>query len=590
MGADGGAGGPCTLTLRVRLLGPPIVEVDGAERPLPGWKPWGLLARLVLSDCAPSRADLAELLWPTADDPAAALRWALHQLRRALGPDATIVDRGGRHELEGSAISVDAVDLLDGAVSLERVEDVARGALLEGLHFAGAPGFELWLGIEQARLDSAMRSTLRWAATLSVSADPDRALRLVTRALAQDPFDDAAHELVIEIHVLRGDHRAAQAHLDRVARLYRTELGTVPPPRMRRPLDRPGRGEGNPLIDRGVAAAATLDVARARLAAGEYDSAIASAHRASLDGAAAGDPALEARALALLAEGLIHGRRGLDLEAVGLLDRALRLAVEAGSLALAADIEREAGYISFLAADYGAAEVALHRSLALAQRCGDDGRLGRAMTILAACRSDEGALDAAQVLIDQALDALDAAGDRRWHAYALSFLARIRLASGQPREAGAVARRSIAGARETGWTALVPFPMTFEGEALLAAGDPAAAATVFGEALAMSEEMGDPCWEALSLRGLALVRAAEGRTAEGLAIMARALESCRRFPDTYKWAEIVIMTELVELEHGIDLVRHHDARRLAHDAGLEQLVVRIDLASERQTPPQTPTA
>ena len=578
------------MTIRVRLLGAPVIEVDGTERPLAGWKPWGLLARLLLADRAPSRADLAELLWPTADDPAAALRWALHQLRRALAPHATVVDRGGRLALEGSGIGVDAMELLEGTVSLERVEDVARGTLLEGLHFAGAPAFELWLGIEQARLDSALRSTLRWAATLSVSADPDRALRLVTRSLALDPFDDAAHELAIEIHVLRGDHRGAQGHLDRVARLYRTELGTVPPPRMRRPLDRPARGAGNPLIDRGVAAAATLDIARARLAAGEYDSSIASARRASLDAAAAGDPVLEARALTLLAEGLIHGRRGLDLEAVGLLDRALRLAVEAGSLALAADIEREAGYISFLAADYGAAEVALHRSLAFAERCGDDGRLGRAMTILAACRSDEGALGAAQVLIDQALEALGAAGDRRWHAYALSFLARILLAAGAPLEAAAVARRSIAGAREAGWTALVPFPMTFEGEALLAGGDAAAAAAVFGEAFTMAEEMGDPCWEALSLRGLALVRTSEGRTAEGLAIMARALDSCRRFPDTYKWAEIVIMTELVELEHGIDLARHHDARRLAHDAGLEQLVGRIDRASERQTPPQTPTA
>jgi DNA-binding SARP family transcriptional activator len=565
-----------------------VVEAGGAVRPVAGWKPWGLLARLVLADRAPSRGDLAELLWPTADDPAAALRWALHQLRKALGPEATIIDRGGRLALDGAGVSVDALELLEGSVSLDRVEDVARGNLLEGLHFAGAPGFELWLGIEQARLDSALRSTLRWAATLSVSGDPDRALRLITRALALDPFDDAAHELAIEIHVLRGDARAAQGHLDRVTRLYRTELGTVPPPRMRRPLDRPVQVPRNPLIDRGIAASATLDIARARLAAGEYDTAIASARRASLDAAAAGDPVLEARALTLLAEGLIHGRRGLDLEAVGLLDRALRLAIEAGSLDLAADIEREAGYVAFLAADYGAAEVALHRSLTLARRSGDQGRIGRAMTILAACRSDEGALDAAQASIDQALDALDVAGDRRWHAYALSFLARIRLAAGAPAEAVAVARRAVTAAREAGWTALVPFPMTFEGEGLLAAGDGAAAAAVFGKALTMAEEMGDPCWEALSLRGLALVEGSEGRAAEGLAIMARALDSCRRFPDTYKWAEILILTELVELEHGTDRVRHNDARRLAHDAGLAQLVGRIDRASERQTLPQTP--
>lgn len=566
------------MTTRIRLLGTPAIEVAGTEHRLAGWKPWGLLARLVLDERAPSRGDLAELLWPTADDPAAALRWALHQLRRALAPGATITDLGGRLTLEGSDLSIDVLEVLGGVVSPDRVEDLARGTLLEGLHFAGAPAFELWLGIEQARLDSALRSTLRWAGTMSVSADPDRALRLVTRLLALDPFDDAAHELAIEIHVQRGDTMAAQAHLDRVTRLYRTELGAQPPQRMRRPLDRLARNASNPLIDRGIAASATLNVAQARLAAGEYDSSIASARRASLDAACAGDALLEARALTVLAEGLVHGRRGLDVEAVGLLDRALRLAAEAGSLALAADIEREAGYIAFLAADYGAAEVALHRSLALARRCADRGRVGRALTILAACRSDVGSLEAARAMIEEALEVLDAVDDRRWHAYALSFLARILLAAGATDEATEVAHRSIAGAREAGWTALIPFPMTLEGEALLVAAQRAPAAALFGEALTMAEEMGDPCWEALALRGLALVRVTEGRPGEGHAILTRALDSCRRFPDTYKWAEILILTELVELEHGSDPLRRRETRRLAHAAGLPQLVDRVDRA------------
>ena len=576
------------MTIRVRLLGPPAVEAGGDTRTLAGWKPWGLLARLLLTDRAPSRGELSELLWPAADDPAGALRWALHQLRKALAPEATIVDRGGRLLLEGADLAVDALELLEGSVALDQVEDLARGALLQGLHFAGAPAFELWLGIEQARIDSALRSTLRWAATLSSSTEPDRALRLVTSALTFDPFDDAAHELAIEIHLLRGDRRAAEAHLGRVTQLYRTELGTEPPARLGRPLERVMRLADNPLIDRRVAAVATLDVARARLSAGEYDAAISSARRASLDAAAAGDAVLETRALVLLAEALIHGRRGLDREAVGLLDRALRLAMAGDQPDLAADIEREGGYVSFLAADYGAAETALHRSLALAARCGDQSRYGRAMTILAACRSDQGALDAARAHIDDALEALAAAGDRRWQAYALSYLARIHLAAGETIEAVAAARRAVADAREAGWTAVVPFPMAFEGEAMLAAGDVAGATAIFGEALTMAEEMGDPCWEALSLRGLALVETANGQPARGRILLARALESCRRFPDTYAWAEIVILTELVELDHGADRARHDDARRRAHRAGLVDLVRRIDRATVRQTPGQTP--
>lgn len=572
----------------IRLLGPPQIEVDGGVRPLPGWKPWGLLAYLVLADRPPSRPELAELLWPSADDPAAALRWALHQVRRALGDAVRIADRSGRLVVDRSGASIDVLELLAGGLDPGQVEDLARGELLEGTHFADSPSFDLWLGMERARVGSALRSTLRWAATLSLAEDPDRALRLVERLLASDPFDDAAHELAIEIQVARGDRRAARAHLDRVARLYRVELGTDPPERLHRPLDRIEPDGENPLVDRRTSARATLALARARLTTGDYDAAITSARRASLDAAVVGDGLLEAESLLVLAEALIHGRRGSDREAVGLLDRALRLAMTAGALELAADIERESGYVSFLAADYGAAEVALHRSLALAERSGDAGRMGRALTILAACRSDEAALDEAEVLLGRATDSLGASGDRRWLAYALAYLARIHIARGRSAEAAATAERAIDGARESGWHALVPFPLTFQGEAALMAGDPSGARAIFGEALTMAQAMDDPCWEALSLRGLAMTETAEGRPDEGRRLLGRALESCRRYTDTYRWAEIVILTELVEAERGTVPEHREAARRLAGDAGLTGLVERIDVASARQTRGQTP--
>jgi DNA-binding SARP family transcriptional activator len=572
----------------IRLLGPPRIEVDGGVRVLPGWKPWGLLAYLVLADRPPTRSELAELLWPTADDPAAALRWALHQARRALGDAVAIVGRDGRLAFDAAAASIDVLELLEGDLDPEQVEDLVRGDLLEGTHFADSPSFDLWLGMERARIGSATRSTLRWAATLSLADDADRALRLVERLLTSDPFDDAAHELAIEIQVARGDRRAARAHLDRVARLYRVELGTDPPARLHRPLERVEPDGENPLVDRRTSARATLTLARARLTTGDYDAAIASSRRASTDAAVVGDAILEAESLLVLAEGLIHGRRGSDREAVGLLDRALRLAMGAEAFDLAADIERESGYVSFLAGDYGAAEVALHRSLALAERSGDAGRMGRALTILAACRSDEAALDEAEGLLGRAIGNLEANGDRRWLAYARSYLARVHLARGRSVDAAATAQEAIEGARESGWHALVPFPLTFRGEAALMAGDPAGARTIFGEALTMAQAMDDPCWEALSLRGLARIETAEGRAEEGRDLLGHALDSCRRYPDTYRWAEIVILTELVEAERGSDPEHREAARRLAGAAGLTGLVERIDVASARQTRGQTP--
>src|SRR5262245_59826238 len=95
------------MTLTIRLLGRPALERGGRPiAPPRGAKAWGLLAYVVLSERPASRAQLAALLFPEADDPLGALRWSLAELRRALGdpealrgdpprlqlPPATVVD------------------------------------------------------------------------------------------------------------------------------------------------------------------------------------------------------------------------------------------------------------------------------------------------------------------------------------------------------------------------------------------------------------------------------------------------------------------------------------------------------------------
>src|SRR3712207_1381373 len=79
------------MATRIRLLGPPGIEVDGEPVPPPrGTKSWALLAYLLLSGDTAPRSRLAELLFDEADDPVGALRWSLSQLRRALGPGARL--------------------------------------------------------------------------------------------------------------------------------------------------------------------------------------------------------------------------------------------------------------------------------------------------------------------------------------------------------------------------------------------------------------------------------------------------------------------------------------------------------------------
>ena len=101
--------------LAIHLLGQPHVISGGDRRPTPrGRKAWALLAYLLTTASAPSREWLAELLFSDADDPLNALSWNLSQLRRMLGPEATI--RGGPVALRlppGAFIDIRALTIGD---------------------------------------------------------------------------------------------------------------------------------------------------------------------------------------------------------------------------------------------------------------------------------------------------------------------------------------------------------------------------------------------------------------------------------------------------------------------------------------------
>ena len=86
---------PQEMALDLQLLGQPAITRDGLPVSLSGRKPWGLLAFLLLEP-HPTRREVASRLVPEANDPLAALRWLLHQVRRAIEPEGTIVELDGR--------------------------------------------------------------------------------------------------------------------------------------------------------------------------------------------------------------------------------------------------------------------------------------------------------------------------------------------------------------------------------------------------------------------------------------------------------------------------------------------------------------
>ena len=128
------------MSLEIHLLGRPrIGRDDNAAQPR-GRKAWALLALLVLSELAVTRERAAGMLFASADDPRAALRWNLAQLRSALGEE--VIPEGQLELVLPPDASVD-IRALAGRDWRKAVSVPGCGReLLEGMSFPGCVAFE----------------------------------------------------------------------------------------------------------------------------------------------------------------------------------------------------------------------------------------------------------------------------------------------------------------------------------------------------------------------------------------------------------------------------------------------------------------
>ena len=170
--------------LVIRLLGPPEIERDGSVVPPPrGHKTWAVLAYVVLAERPVWRARLAELVFGDAEDPRGALRWALAELRRALGFAGAL--RGD--PLQPGLPAGTAVDVLALAAG-ETEPALARGELLEGTDPGAGPEFDVWLLLERRHLAGVCEAVVRDAALRALAAgSPLDAAALASRAVTLEP-------------------------------------------------------------------------------------------------------------------------------------------------------------------------------------------------------------------------------------------------------------------------------------------------------------------------------------------------------------------------------------------------------------------
>jgi DNA-binding SARP family transcriptional activator len=561
-------------SLSIQLLGRPrISRSDGPVYEFRSRKSWALLAYLILSERAPSRSQLASLLYGDADDPGRALRWNLTEIRHAVGEHGSV--DGDPVDLQLSdQVTIDVDVVIRGtwmdAVGLPGL----GGALLEGFSIRGAAAFDTWLLSQQRHLAAAAEAILHEAALGSMSrSNLDTAISYAARAVAICPLDENHQALLIRLYRLAGDDAAAQRQFDLTTEAFQRELGVAPGPE----LDMALRQEATVHNEADTATIeAIMEAGSAAVGAGAFDAAIRSFGTAAGLADRAGMAPLSISARMSLAEVLIHSLRNFDEEGLARLYEADEIAQEHDLSDAMAHIRAELGYVDFLRARYDRAERWLGE--ALRSGAGSLSAQAKATTYLGSVESDRANYPQASGLLTEAVELAEAAGEPRRCAYALAMLGRIDLVRGQLDAAASHLEASISLAEHDHWLAFLPWPQALLGEAWRTGGDQSGAARLLQQAFARACQLKDPCWEGISARALALVADAGGATGQAFQFAEDARARSNRVADPYVWLDGYILDALCDLgsRHGHPQTGSwiETLRDLASRTGMRELTVR----------------
>ncbi|MDE3204312.1 MAG: SARP family transcriptional regulator [Acidobacteriota bacterium] len=554
----------------IRLLGTPSIEVDGVPGAGPrGRKPWALLALLVLTEQALPRQRLTALLFSEADDPMGALRWNLAELRRVLGASATI--EGDPVCLRWSADTV--VDVAAFDTDPGRWVDVAQppGELLAGMAFPDCEAFEVWLTIERQRQAAAVQAVLREIGLSRLAvARPHEASRIAARLVEMNPYDESHHVLLVRSLAMAGDRRAAREASNRACSFLRRELGVEPSPAIR---DATMASLGSPLAPAlvGVAAArAQLEAGKAAIAAGSVDAGIECLRRGLDELRFSPEDPLLLTALCELGSALVHSVRGRDEEGASLLhevvDRAAGIDVR-----LVAKACRELGFIDVQAGRRQRASRWLGAAKEHAATIGDDAEMAAILGVEGMNLSDQARYPEAAGVLAESVDRALQSGSYRQAAWSASILGRLHLLRGEYDRAHTELGRSLHWVRRERWLAFRPWPEAFTAELDLLEGRSRDAEEKLQVAFALACQLGDPCWEGVTARGLGLLEA-RADPSRAISTLEDACIRCLRWPDAYQWVHGYALDALCTVAAGHDRER---ARAAARD--LADLASRTDM-------------
>jgi DNA-binding SARP family transcriptional activator len=211
------------LTLQIRLLGSPQISRDDEPIDVPGYRPLALLAYLLVTGQAHSRQHLVDLLFESSDDPRASLRWSLSKLRKAIGADHLLADRGEVAFNFESDYGLDVTAFEAGQL------DLYRGDFLEGLHLRDAYRFEDWVFFERERLRGSYQAALEERlAEYESRGDYPAAVEMAHQLLRLDNLREDWYRALMRAYAHLGKREAALAQYAQCRQGLEAELGAEP--------------------------------------------------------------------------------------------------------------------------------------------------------------------------------------------------------------------------------------------------------------------------------------------------------------------------------------------------------------------------
>ncbi len=234
--------------LTIRLLGSPLISLDGVPVRTDRRKAIALLAYLAVTGSTPSRESLGTLFWPDygQSQAFAYLRRTIWELNQILGVGWIVSTREGAGVSASEALWVDVLrfdELLSkparsrptGKIEtrsrLEEAISLYRGDFLTGFTLRDSPGFDDWQALQaehyRLELEEALQALANGCREQSAFTD---AIEYARRWLSLDHLNEKAHRLLMELYAQAGMRSSALHQYEECVQLLKVELKTAPEP------------------------------------------------------------------------------------------------------------------------------------------------------------------------------------------------------------------------------------------------------------------------------------------------------------------------------------------------------------------------